>query len=92
MDTDKSQPDSSGQLNSKARAAMAITAVTNTVLSQLIRKWEEEGERCGEIGREADEEWDDTGDQWRERRAVYFDCARELKAAMLKIPAASLES
>ena len=53
-------------------------------LKALCDKWESEGERCGEIGRKSDEEWDDDGDEWRERRAVYFECAEELKAALRK--------
>lgn len=57
----------------------AFKAVTNTIMADLIRKWEAEGTRCGE-------EWDDDGDQWRERRAVYFECAEDLKAALRKYP------
>lgn len=51
-------------------------------LQSLALKWEEEATRCGQQGRESDESWDDDGDKWRERRAVYFECAEELKAAL----------
>jgi cytochrome c556 len=64
----------------------AFKAVTNTLMSGLIRKWEAESERCGEEGRNSDEEWNDDGDEWRERRSVYFECAEELKAALRKYP------
>mgnify|MGYP000912456932 FL=1 len=57
----------------------AFKAATNTIMSALVRKWEAEGTRCGE-----DEAWDADGDEWRERRAVYFECAEELKAALRK--------
>lgn len=53
-------------------------------LNALCDKWESEGERCGEEGRNSDEEWSDDGDEWRERRAVYFECAEELKVFMRK--------
>lgn len=59
-------------------------AATNTLMSALVRKWEAEGTRCGEEGRNSDDAWDDDGDEWRERRAVYFECAEELKAALRK--------
>ena len=62
----------------------AFKAATNTVMSSLVRKWEAEGTRCGEEGRNSDDAWDTDGDEWRERRAVYFECAEELKAAMRK--------
>ena len=62
----------------------AFKAAANTILSALVRKWDAEGTRCGEEGRNSDEEWDTDGDEWRERRAVYFECAEELKAAMRK--------
>ena len=77
--------DTPAKLSSERKLIVAMKAVTNTVLSDLVRKWEDEGKRCGETARKADEEWDDTGDQWRERRAVYFDCAEQLKAAIQKI-------
>ncbi len=66
--------------------AQNFKAAANTILSDLIRKWEAEGEHCGAMGREADDEFDDTGDEWRERRAVYFDCAEQLRAALAKLP------
>lgn len=62
----------------------AFKAATNTIMSALVRKWEAEGERCGEEGRNSDEAWDADGEEWRERRAVYFECAEELKAALRK--------
>lgn len=66
--------------------AQNFKAVANTLLSVLIRKWETEGERCGKLGREADDEFDDTGNEWRERRAVYFECAEELRKTLAKLP------
>ncbi len=62
----------------------AFKAATNTIMSALVRKWEAEGTRCGEEGRNSDDAWDADGDEWRERRAVYFECAEELKAALRK--------
>lgn len=62
----------------------AFKAATSSLMSALVRKWEAEGTRCGEEGRNSDEEWDDDGDEWRERRAVYFECAEELKDALRK--------
>lgn len=58
--------------------------MSNPVLESLVFKWEAEGIRCGEKGRESDAEWSDTGDAWRERRAVYFECAEDLKTALQK--------
>ncbi len=56
-------------------------------LRALARKWEQEAERCSEAARTADEEWDTTDAcEWRERRAVYLECARELDDALGIIP------
>lgn len=63
----------------------AKIACMNTMFRELVRKWNAEGEHCGAMGREADEEWED-GELWRERRAVFFDCATELEAAIRKVP------
>jgi len=65
----------------------ALKAAANTLLSDLARKWDVEGTRCGEEGRNSDEAWDADGDEWRERRAVYFECAEQLKAALRKLTA-----
>ena len=55
--------------------------MNEATLQSLAKKWEEAGTRCGEKGRESDDEWQD-GDKWRERRAVYFECAAELRATL----------
>ena len=69
----------------------AFKAATNTIMSALVRKWEAEGTRCGEEGRNSDDAWDDDGDEWRERRSVYFECAEELKAALRKFSSPNAE-
>jgi hypothetical protein len=66
--------------------AQNFKAAANTILSDLIRKWEAEGARCGKIARDRDDEFESDGNEWRERRTVYFECAEELKAALAKIP------
>ena len=66
--------------------AQNFKAAANTILSDLIRKWETEGERCGKIARDRDEEFESDGDEWRERRAVYFECAEQLRVALAKLP------
>lgn len=63
----------------------ACKAATHTVMAALVRKWQAEGTLCGEEGRKSDDEGETDGDQWRERRAVYFECAEELNAALLKL-------
>lgn len=73
------------KIESRYLMLTAKIACMNTIFRELVRKWTAEGNHCGQMGREADEEWED-GDGWRERRAVFFDCATELEEAMRKVP------